>query len=540
MVQGRLSILVAATLTFSAVSSFGKTEYVEAVPGEYVVVLKSGYKPRVSTFKTAFRAESVEALTKAKNMLLIKKNPIERQDFAIAEIEALDGVSYVEPNYIYRISSPNDPLFIDLWGLSNSGQKSGQAGVDIGALRAWEISKGSHDIVVGVIDTGIDYNHPDLKNNIWTNSAEKNGTAGVDDDKNGYIDDIHGYDFASNDADPIDDHNHGTHVSGTIGAAGDDGVGVVGVNWKVKLMALKFLSASGSGSLAGAVKAIDYATENGAHLTNNSWGGGGFSQALYDSIERAQQKGKLFVAASGNESRNNDVSPGYPASYDLDNIISVAAVDRTGNLAQFSNYGEISVDVGAPGVEVMSSIVGGQYKEYRGTSMASPHVAGIAALILSDKPNMSWQEVRDRIIKTAKPLESLAGKTVSGGLADAYLAMTNQLPPPDQNNPKNWKRVVIAGETSHPYESNKTQEWIFEQAGAQSVAVYFEKFETEQGYDTVSFYNRAGTLVKAMSGKNDGKHGPVVAGDYVRVVFKSDASVNGYGLTMTALAFKAE
>lgn len=537
MFQGRSWKLLAAILV--SVVAHGAQADQQAVPGEYVVVLKDNNQMGVQSFQSVFRAAGVEAINKKGDQLLVKRSPLEREDFVIADIESNPAVAYAEPNYIYTINAePNDPMFGDLWGIANIGQKNGKAGVDISATQAWDITTGSRDIIVGVIDTGVDYTHPDLMNNMWKNEAEANGVEGVDDDNNGYVDDIYGYDFANTDADPIDDHNHGTHVAGTIGAEGNDGTGVVGVNWKVRIMALKFLTASGSGSLAGALKAIDYATENGAHLTNNSWGGGGFSQSLYDSIERAKNKGVLFVAAAGNDSKNdNDSRPKYPASYDLDNIISVAAVDRNGELASFSNIGRTSVDVGAPGVEILSTVKGGEYKEYRGTSMASPHVAGIAALVLSEFPDMDYSEVRERIIATAVPMASLKNLCVSGGMANAFAALTNALPPPDLNDPSNWKNVEVFAETAHPYAADTTQEWVFEKEGANRVSVYFERFETENNYDKVQFFNRAGELIHTQSGSYNDTFGPTIDGDYVRVVFTSDNNVNRFGLVMKALAY---
>ena len=235
--------------------------------------------------------------------------------------------------------------------------------------------------MVAIIDTGIDYTHPDLAANIWTNPGEIAGD-GIDNDGNGYVDDVHGYDFVNNDGDPMDDHFHGTHTAGTVGAVGNNGVGVTGVNWQVKLMALKFLGASGSGSVSGAVSALEYAVTMGVRLSNNSWGGGGYSQALYDAIKNSQVIGHVFVAAAGNSGVNSDLQPAYPASYDLDNIISVAAIDSSDNLASFSNRGVVTVDLAAPGVAVLSTVLGGGYASYSGTSMATPHVTGAAALAL--------------------------------------------------------------------------------------------------------------------------------------------------------------
>ncbi|GAH55928.1 unnamed protein product, partial [marine sediment metagenome] len=259
-------------------------------------------------------------------------------------------VVYAEHNYIAEAfqSIPDDPKFTELYGLNNTGQTGGQADCDIDAPEAWEYFTGSPDMVIAVIDTGIDYNHQDIAANMWHNSGEIPGN-GIDDDGNGYVDDYYGYDFYNNDGNPYDDHSHGTHCAGTIGGVGDNGIGVAGVNWQVKIMAVKFLSAYGSGSYSAAVSSILYATKMGAKISSNSWGGSGYSQALKDAVEYANSKGCLFAAAAGNSAANSDVYPLYPAAFSCSNIISVAATDHSDNRAWFSNYGTISVDLGAPG-----------------------------------------------------------------------------------------------------------------------------------------------------------------------------------------------
>ncbi|UZO76240.1 S8 family serine peptidase [Microcystis aeruginosa str. Chao 1910] len=273
-----------------------------------------------------------------------------------------------------------------------------------------------------LIDTGVDYNHQDLVGNIWTNPGEI-ANDGIDNDGNGYIDDIRGWDFAYNDNNPSDVYGHGTHVSGTIAGKGNNGVGVTGVAWNAKIMPLKFLDDTGSGSTSNAILAIDYATDKGVKLTNNSWGGGGYSQALYDAINAAGQAGALFIAAAGNDAKNTDTSPSYPASYNLANIISVASTTRTDSLSSFSNYGLTSVDLGAPGSEIYSTTPNNTYATYSGTSMASPHVTGAAALLWSQNPTWTAQQVKNTLMNTGDPLASLAGKTVSGKRLNVFNAL---------------------------------------------------------------------------------------------------------------------
>ncbi|MFQ6078637.1 MAG: S8 family serine peptidase, partial [Thermodesulfobacteriota bacterium] len=285
---------------------------------------------------------------------------------ALAKLRGNPMVEYAEPNYIVRaLVLPDDPQFNQLWGLHNTGQTGGTPDADIDAPEAWDITKGDPTVVIAVIDTGVAYNHPDLddgtKRNIWTNDAELNGTPGIDDDGNGYIDDVRGWDFVGEDNDPTDYLFHGTHVAGTIAAIGNNATGISGVNWLASIMPLRIFGAFGYGDSAKAIEAITYAADNGARVINASWGGGGFSQALYDAIFYASDAGCLFVAAAGNGGDDgigddNDQDPFYPASYDLPNIISVAATDHNDNLASFSNYGATSVDVAAPGVAILSSL----------------------------------------------------------------------------------------------------------------------------------------------------------------------------------------
>lgn len=344
---------------------------------------------------------------------------------AIAKYSNDPNIEYIEPNY--RVSAvgtiPNDPNFNQLWGLNNTGQTGGIPDVDIDAPEAWDIETGSKSkILVGVIDTGVDYNHPDLAANIWTNPGEIAGN-GIDDDENGYVDDIHGYDFYNNDGDPFDDNSHGTHVSGTIAAVGDNKIGVTGINWNAKIVGLKFLGQDGYGDIFAGIQAIDYATKIGVQLTNNSWAGGGYSQALYDAIKTAGDAGQLFIAAASNEGSNNDIYPAYPASYDLDNIISVAATDHNDQLAGFSNYGLETVDLGAPGVNIYSTVPGDSYAAFNGTSMATPHVAGVASLLWSQDPDRTPQQVKNRILASVDPITALDGKTVSGGRLNAFRAL---------------------------------------------------------------------------------------------------------------------
>ena len=332
-------------------------------------------------------------------------------------------VAYAEPNYrVFPVRTPDDPNFSALWGLHNTGQFGGIPGADIDAQRAWDLTTGDRRVRVAVIDTGVEAAHPDLAAQIWTNPGEIPGN-GLDDDANGYVDDAHGWDFCDDDNDPADDHGHGTHVSGTIGAIGNNGRGVVGVAWSVSIVPIKFLC-NGWGTNVDAIASIEYATALGVDVMNNSWGGGEFSQAMLDAINAAAQREILFVAAAGNNTSDNDLWPFYPATYNAPNLVSVAATGGSDELAWFSNWGAQSVDLGAPGIDIYSTYMGGTYGYMNGTSMATPHVSGVAALMRALVPDMGVVELRQLLFESVEPVASLGGITATGGRLDAFQALS--------------------------------------------------------------------------------------------------------------------
>lgn len=349
-------------------------------------------------------------------------------------LRASGEFAFVGPDYWVKpllVVQPDDARYQDLtlWGIRNVGQDGGVVGADVisdpngGSSNAWNITVGTTNPIVAVIDTGVRYTHKDLENQMWRNPGEIPNN-GVDDDQNGYVDDVYGINALAGNGNPYDDVGHGTHVAGTIGAEANNGSPMVGVAWKVRLMALKFLGANG-GFDSDAVECINYAVANGAKVLNNSWGGGAFDQVLLDTIVAASTNGVLFVAAAGNDGTDNDVIPFFPAAYAAPNIISVAALNRKNQLADFSNFGAKTVHIGAPGVEIFSCWDGSDtdYNTIDGTSMASPHVAGIAALILGANPDAGYLEVRERILSTAVPVPALATNTTTGGRANAYNAL---------------------------------------------------------------------------------------------------------------------
>ena len=334
---------------------------------------------------------------------------------------------FIEPDYVIPFSlTPKDKAFVDekLWGLHNPGRKKGTSKADVDAVRAWDINTGSSDVVVAVIDTGVRYTHRDLRNQMWVNIDELSNN-GKDDDNDGFVDNIYGIDAVNNDGDPMDDNGHGTHCAGTIGAEANNGHPHVGVAWKVRLMACKSISSMGTGTTSDAVKCIDWAVSNGAQVLSLSWGHSDESKALFSALWKARNKGVLVVAAAGNEGANTDKSPHYPSGYEMDNIISVAAINQNGRLTSWSNYGARSVDLAAPGDDIYSTSAESDsgYVALSGTSMACPHVSGVAALMLAQNPKITPSDLRSKLIRAATPATNLKGRTVSGGWVNAYNAL---------------------------------------------------------------------------------------------------------------------
>lgn len=402
-----------------------------SVPGEVLVKLRAGIsQDEIASLKALAGAEEAQRLSALSSGTILRLHSRTKNVQDLTELlHGKPNVVYVEPNYILRLAAtPNDPSYNQLWGLKNTGQSilgsPGSAGSDIDAEAAWNVTTGSASIVVGVIDTGVNYNHPDLAANMWSNPGGKgNAACGAG---------THGFNAITMTCDPVDDHYHGTHVSGTIGAVGNNGVGVAGVNWTTSIMALKFLGSSGYGTTAGAIVAIEFAVQAkidgvNVRVLSNSWGGGGFSKALLDEINWANQNDILFVAAAGNDGMNNDTYPHYPSNYATPNMISVAATDNRDATAYFTNYGLTTVHLGAPGVNILSCDLGTGYISVSGTSMATPHVAGVAALILANTPGLTTAQVKSAILNNTDPVASLTGKTVTGGRLNAARALG--LPP---------------------------------------------------------------------------------------------------------------
>lgn len=562
-----MKILTIAILVVFSCHAFAKNKKESSakfVPGELIVKLRSSNK-------AFFKSLEDQGITVKRPINLsygtlyvldVGKNKSLKSTIQLLKNDP--NVIYSEPNYIYEmvrpiessdikkvveaedlnVDGPNDPLFRTLWGLSNTGTNepqasvSGVAGADIRALEAWNITKGEKRIKVAVVDTGIDYNHPDLKDQIWTNLAELNGKPGVDDDGNGYIDDIHGYDFANKDGDPMDGNGHGTHCAGTIGAIHDNGIGVAGVMGEVTLVPIKFLSDSGSGSTEQAIEAIDYGVKLGVDIMSNSWGGGEFAQSLMDAISKASDAGIIFVAAAGNDSSNNDKTPHYPSSYNLPNIVGVAGLTAQNELADWSNYGS-SVHIAAPGKNINSTINGNAYKVFSGTSMATPHVAGVLGLLLSKEGRMSHADLKERLISTADEVSKLRGKVNRGsGRINAYNLLADIRPVKHYPKDSDWVDMSVdLFESAHPYTDKFTDTRTFKVPGAKYIRLKIKKYEIETGYDNLEIYSSTDEQVEKISGVGTDAFSQYVDGDTLKVVFKTDTSVTKWGFLINEIQF---
>ncbi len=432
-----LLILLAVTLACS-VAQAGIVPGYEYIPGEIIVKFNDGVATKDKTdIRSLYDGEKVKDFKYiSAEQWTLKSQDIES---AIQRLEADPRVEYAQPNYVlYALEIPNDTRFNDLWGMNNTGQTGGTPDADIDAVEAWDVYTGSSDVLVAVIDSGVDYTHPDLVNNIWTNPGEIAGN-GIDDDGNGYIDDIHGYDFANGDADPMDDNDHGTHCSGTIGGVANNAEGVAGVAWDVSIMGLKFLTSAGSGSTANAISCIEYGTDMGVDVMSNSWGGGPYDASMEAAIEAANAADIFFVAAAGNDGSDNDVTPHYPSNYENANVVSVMATDHFDQRVDEAGWwtsciGATTVDIAAPGLHIWSTTPGNTYSDFSGTSMATPHVSGALALLRGRFPNISVADGKNLLMTVGRDvLPSLAGMSVSEGRLNVLklIADPDTIPPSD-------------------------------------------------------------------------------------------------------------
>ncbi len=536
-------------VVLSMIAGASAADFAKHVPGEIIVKLKPGVDARSflgqKSFGTMGLVASREIKLSYQKLNVVRVGDEKSLAGAIAALNANPEVLYAEPNYIYSAAvmpkekslvqkklekspfaqtmagTPDDPSFEKLWGLRNTGSnepqgKSGVEGADVNAMKAWDITKGSRSIRIAIIDTGIDYNHPDLKGN---------------------VDKEHGYNFANDSKDAMDDNGHGTHCAGTIGALHDNKIGVAGVMSDVTMIPVKFLDAGGSGTLEAAVKSIDYAMGLNVDLMSNSWGGGGRSQALYEAILKAADKGIIFTAAAGNSSSNNDTSPSFPANYDIPNVVSVAALTAQNDLAYFSSYGRNSVHIAAPGHNILSTIKGGGYEVMSGTSMATPHVSGVLGLLLAKEGRMDFAQMKARLTMTGVPVAGLRGKTQTASRIDAFNLLTDTRP--ERSGPKNdsWRALKLdqAFESEHPYKENANVSETYTFPGAKYVRIKVAKYDLEAGYDYVRVANAAGVTLEKVSGSGENYTTDYIEGDTVQLNFISDRSVNKWGFKIESV-----
>lgn len=422
-------------------------------PGEMILRTKGGVSVQSNSVAEDFgvtildKFETSDGLLKsdAGEFLHVKLPPGLSVKEAMTTIAKDERVQFAVPNHTYglpeeiqaqepvsisrkRAQPPNDLGYSKLYGLHNEGQTGGTPDADIDAPEAWSLQSGRGQNeggpLVAIIDTGVDYQHVDLKANMWTNPGEIPGD-GIDNDRNGVIDDVHGYDAFSNTGDPMDRQGHGTHVAGTIGAQGDNGEGVVGVSQDANIMAVKIFGDSGRTNAAAIIRGIQYADKMGVRLANNSWGGGTSNAGIQAAFANSPA---MHLVAAGNDGKNNDLRPSYPANYNLPNIISVAATDDQDQLARFSNYGAREVDLAAPGVDTFSTIPGNSYGSKSGTSMATPHATGAAAVVVSEFPSISNEELRSRLLGGVDTKPQLKGKVVTNGRLNVAGALDYKKP----------------------------------------------------------------------------------------------------------------
>ena len=576
-----LNILMQFSLQAKVQEKFVKGEYVIKLETD-LIMTDSNEQEKV--FQKIFGQEIFvgHRPLSNKNLFLIKT----RKDISPEKIlHENSNILLLEPNYIFTASvedieydfKPSDNYFNQQWSFHNKKQKLDRSyemtkDADMKILKAWNAEPRSidaaKDIVVAVIDTGINKKHEDLKENLWNNPGEHGAWQPqnqddvdrapgcwdkscnkIDDDGNGLVDDIHGWNWVEFTTDNPgsnnfnDDQGHGSHCSGVIGAKHND-VGISGINNKVQLMALKFLSKKGQGSLAGAIEAIYYAINNGADVINASWGGPQFSQILYDAIMLAGRKGIFFVAAAGNDALNNDFFASYPANFDLvPGLVSVAATEFNDRRVYFSNFGKRKVHLSAPGHVIMSTVLGKKgYNYMSGTSMAAPHVSGLAAMLIGLYPedfHRNPKALKEYLQKTSTRTSHLNWQLRSGGMVNAYNAVMRNIPientQPEQGR-RGWESTSFSARSSHPYLPNTNKTFEIQSRGSEWIKIKFGKYSLEEGVDQVELYDGKGNLFDTLTGLGENQYSRAIKGDKIVVKFITDSHVNDWGYEMLSIS----
>lgn len=473
-------------------------------------------------------AQWVRFLGKSKRHALVR---MQRPFFPFLARRFLKGI---QPNYLYHLQENEDPALSSSWALSNWGQMisqwgNGVPGFDIGSLEAWKHSTGSAQVKVAILDSGIRFNHEDLRANLRPEKTEliENG---IDDDGNGWKDDPLGWNFISQSNKPKDDNGHGTFCAGILGADWDNGKGSRGLLEKVSLLPIKVLDHLGQGSTATAIEGIEYALKSGAQIANISWGGNQFDPALYQVMKEATEQGLLIVAAAGNSGSNND-DPSesvYPASFSILGLISVAAYDAKGERAAFSQVGKQRVAIGAPGVEVFGTELEG-YGFRSGTSFAAPHVTGVAALLKAKFPDLNNFELEKRILETGEPLHFYERNyTRTGKFVSAGNALLGRIPQ-DITLPQKWHRIAYHQSSEHPYSADSQWSLKIKEPGARFLRLHFKSFETEKKFDWVTLKDQSGKMIYRYSGNLSSFTSAEAIGDEIQLEFSSDFNRQYYG-----------
>lgn len=504
---------------------------------EWILVRKPGRDSWATVLSTVKDFSLVSSFGPEDRFALVRENRKSRSPFP-------KEIIGIQRNHTYRALEQQDPQMGKSWALSNLGQTienlgNGIKGIDIGAIKTWDTLAETKNAVIAILDSGIDLNHEDLKNNLWVNLLELEPNL-LDDDHNQFVNDLHGWNFVDNNNNVQDDNNHGTSVAGVIGADAKNGLGTRGLIEKGALMVVKILDSNGTGSTEKAVRGIEYAVKNGAKVINASWGGTIFDQALFDTIQWANEKGVLVVCAAGNEPKDNDTDerPIYPASFRLSNIVSVAAHDFRGEMADFTSYGKDSVHLAAPGVGIFTTMIGG-YRFMDGTSFAAPFVVAASALLKTQEPNLTPNEIKKRLIGNAIPMHYyVKEKLNSGGRLNAYSLLKNvvtpQIPTPTQ-----WNQLPKTIETAHPYSNNFKQVFEVVQTGAKHMRVHFVKLELENSYDTVALKDSQGRIAMTYTGKMNDFWSADILGDKLQLEFVSDFSNAQWGFAIDLIEFSA-
>lgn len=553
-------LILGILLSAIKVSALGPNGH---MPGNIIVQIKNNkwtpLRESVARIKTSLSAFGVMKVThfKTDNSLLhIKIEDDHDLINAIQKLENLPEVEFAEPNYRVKAFSPkermlsesgipNDPFFKKTWGLLNTGQEGqsnnyGKLGADINVLPLWQTGQiGSKKVLVAVIDTGVDWTHEDLRENIYVNNGEAGELAhnGKDDDQNGFVDDVHGWNFVDKNNQSMDDNGHGTHCAGTIGAVGNNGIGVAGVNWNTHILPIKFLNKNGSGEVADAIESVNYAVKMGARVLNNSWGGSGPSKALKQAIEKANAANSLFVVAAGNDNFNNDEFHTYPSHFEIPNILTVAASDNLDQKAYFSNFGPLTVHVAAPGSEIFSTVPNNQYEYLSGTSMATPHVAGIAALLISIQPDLSAVEIKNRLIRTSKPIYELKRYLFSKGRVNVYNALNNIVEKPNVPDESAWKDYAFTLESPHPYLKNTFFEHKLVIPNAKMIRLVFAKVEFEKLRDFIRIEDKHAIWIDQITGISDNYVSDFAQGNELLIKMETNATKHFYGFKIVKAQF---